>query len=408
MSALPSSDASPGTQAPGALRHAPFTPTLIIGAGPAGLAVAACLRRLRLPFEILEQTGDVGHSWMRHYERLHLHTDKAHSELPYLPFPDDYPRYPSRQQVVDYLQAYARHFQITPRFHEQVVSARRVSSGEGTHGGQACWEVDTQDTRYRTHHLVLATGVNHDPHVPRWPGQDQYRGDIVHSAHYKSGARWAGKDVLVVGLGNSGGEIAIDLWEHQARPSLAVRGPVNVIPREVMGTPFLTVGILQQSWPAWLADAVNAPTTRLIVGDLSRYGLARPKLGPVAQIRREGKVPFIDIGTIDLIKRGQVGVHPGIERFTPEGVVFTDGRAKAFDAIVLATGYRSQVGQWLEEGRIPLPDKQVPSPQPGLPEGLHLCGFHVSPTGMLREIAREARLISRAIAASRHAQATSA
>lgn len=406
MSALPTAPAADGT--PGPLRQAPFTPTLIVGAGPAGLAVAACLRRLWLPFEIIEQTGEVGHSWMRHYERLHLHTDKAHSELPYLPFPRDYPRYPSRQQVVDYLQDYARHFQITPRFHEQVVSARCVSSGEGTQSGQPCWEVDTHDTRYRTHHLVLATGVNHDPHLPHWPGQDQYKGEIVHSAHYKNGARWAGKQVLVVGLGNSGGEIAIDLWEHQAKPSLAVRSPVNVIPREVMGTPFLTVGVLQRSWPAWLADAVNAPTTRLLVGDLTRYGLPRPRLGPVAQVRQEGKVPFIDIGTIDLVKRGEVGVYPGIEHFTPEGVVFTDGRSKAFDAIVLATGYRSQAGHWLEDGRIPLPDKQVPSPQPGLPEGLHLCGFYVSPTGMLREIAREAKLISRVIAASDHAQASAA
>ena len=403
MSALPSSDQTP---VPGPLRQAPFTPVLIVGAGPAGLAVAACLRRLWIPFEILEQTGDVAHSWMRHYERLHLHTDKAHSELPYLPFPADYPRYPSRQQVVDYLHGYAKHFQITPRFHEQVMSARRVFSGEGTQNGQTCWEVETQDTRYRTHHLVLATGVNHDPNLPHWPGQDQYKGEIVHSANYKNGARWADKAVLVVGLGNSGGEIAIDLWEHKARPSLAVRSPVNVIPREVMGTPFLTVGILQRSWPAWLADALNAPTTRLIVGDLSRYGLPRPKLGPVAQVRQEGKVPFIDIGTIDLVKRGEVGVYPGIERFTPEGVVFTDGRSKAFDAIVLATGYRSQVGHWLEGGAIPLPDKQVPSPQPGLPEGLHLCGFYVSPTGMLREIAREAKLISRKIAASGQTAAT--
>lgn len=400
MSALPS-DAT----APGPLRQAPFTPTLIVGSGPAGLAVAACLRRLWLPFEILEQTGDVGHSWMRHYERLHLHTDKGHSELPHRPFPADYPRYPSRQQVVDYLQDYARHFQIAPRFHQQVVSARRVFSGEGTEAGQPCWEVDTQDTRYRTHHLVLATGVNHDPHRPHWPGQHTFQGEIVHSADYKNGARWAGKAVLVVGLGNSGGEIAIDLWEHQARPSLAVRSPVNVIPREVMGTPFLTMGILQRSWPAWLADALNAPATRLLVGDLTRYGLPKPRLGPIAQVRQEGKVPFIDIGTIDLVKRGQVSVHPGIERFTPDGVVFTDGRAQSFDAVVLATGYRSQVGHWLEDGQIPLPDKQVPSPQPGLPEGLHLCGFYVSPTGMLREIAREARLISRAIAASQGDQA---
>ena len=376
--------------------------TLIIGAGPAGLAVAASLRRQGLPFTLLEQSGQVGDSWRRHYERLHLHTDKAHSALPFKPWPASAPRYPSRQQVVDYLQAYADEFEIRPRFHQAVQQACRLPDGS--------WAVTTTDAHYRAHHLVVATGINHEPHRPHWPGQDGFSGPIVHSADYRSGAAYAGQQVLVVGLGNSGGEIAIDLWEQGAKPALSVRSPVNVIPREVLGTPFLTVGILQQGLPAWLADALNAPATRLLVGDLRPYGLRRPALGPVAQIRQEGKVPFIDIGTIGLIKRGLVTVHPGIERFTRDGVIFTDGQNHRFDAVVLATGYRSRVGEWLEGAASFLPDKTVPGAQgqAQLPTGLHLCGFYVSPTGMLREIGLEAQEIAQAIARSPMARAAQA
>ena len=112
--------------------------------------------------------------------------------------------------------------------------------------------------------------------------------------------------LLVVGLGNSGGELLIDLWEHGARPAIAVRSPVNVIPREVMGTPFLTMGILQSWLPSRLADALNAPVTNAIIGDLRPYGLRRPADGPITQIREQGRVPFIDVGTIKQIGRAHV------------------------------------------------------------------------------------------------------
>lgn len=361
------------------------TPVLIVGAGPAGLAMAACLRRERVPFTVLEQHGQVGSSWVNHYERLHLHTDKAHSALPYFDFPKSYPRYPSRQQVVDYLNDYARHHRIEPVFGQRIEQARRVDGG---------WEVRSQDTVYRAKSLVVAGGYNREPQRPTWPGQDSYQGEVLHSADYRSGARFKGQRVLVVGLGNSGGEIAIDLWENSARPTLAVRSPVNVITREVMGIPFLTIGILQSFLPARLADALNAPTLRSLIGDLRPYGLHKPAEGPVTQIRKHGRVPFIDVGTIKLVKQGLVQVRPGIERFTTQGVVFTDGRADNFDAVVLATGYRPNVQAWLQaDGAVV--GRNAPD--------LHFCGYHVSATGMLRAISIEARNIARELAPLRQA-----
>ena len=370
------------------------SPVIVVGAGPAGLAMAACLQKERVPCIVLEQHDHVGSSWVGHYHRLHLHTDKAHSALPFFDFPKSYPRYPSRQQVVDYLNAYTRHHQIQPFYGQKIVRACRSENG---------WEVHSQDTVYRARSLVVAAGYNREPQRPTWPGMDTFQGQVLHSSAYANGAAFKGQRVLVVGLGNSGGEIAIDLHEHGARPTLAVRSPVNVIRREVFGIPFLTIGILQKALPPQLADALNAPVMRLLTGDLSQCGLRQPAEGPVTQIRKHGRVPFIDVGTIALIKQGLVQVRPGIERFTEQGVVFNDGRAEAFDAVVLATGYRPNVQSWLEagegvfgEGGLPVLSGQALSHA----RGLYFCGYYVSPTGMLREIAQEAQQLGRLIARS--------
>jgi indole-3-pyruvate monooxygenase len=368
------------------------SPTIVIGAGPAGLAVAACLQRAGLSCVILEQAETVGPAWHRHYERLHLHTDKGHSELPFAPFPKENPRYPSRLQVIRYLEDYAQRFHLEPRFGQRVVSARQE---------KGVWEVQTQDSSYQASNLVIATGYAREPVLPSWPGQNSFRGRILHSCEYRNGEPFKGQKVLVVGFGNSGGEIAIDLWESGAQPSLAVRGPVNVIPRDLFGIPILAIGILQSRLPPRLADALNAPLMRAVMGDLTRYGLRKLPEGPMTQIRRKGRIPLIDVGTIALIKRGQVKVYPGIERYTEEGVLFVDGSQEKFDAVILATGYRPRV-DFLEGVPAACDEEGTPlfsGPEAPVP-GLYFCGFHISPTGMLRDIAREARGISAAIARS--------
>lgn len=370
-----------------------YSPAIVVGAGPAGLAVGACLKRAGVSCLLLEQADTVGVAWRRHYERLHLHTDKKHSELPFAPFPKEYPRYPSRLQLINYLEAYARQFQLEPRLGQRVVSARQ---------SDGLWEVQTQDTHYQASNLVIATGYNREPFLPTWLGQDSFQGSILHSSEYRNGEPFQGQDVLVVGFGNSGGEIAIDLWEHGARPSMAVRGPVNVIPRDLFGIPILAIGALQGRLPPRWADALNAPLMRAVMGDLTRYGLRKLPQGPRTQIQRDARIPLIDVGTIDLIKRGQVKVYPGIESFTENAIRFTGGEQKEFDAVILATGYRPRVNAFLEGALTAYDDNGTPrfsGPETPIP-GLYFCGFHVSPTGMLREIAHEARRISAAIAQS--------
>jgi len=364
--------------------------TIIVGAGPAGLAVGACLKRAGIPCLILEQSNRVGAAWHRHYDRLRLNTDKRHSRLPFVSFPRDYPRYPSRVQVIRYLETYAQAFQLKPRFGQQVIAARRANGS---------WEVETLDTRYRGANLVIAAGYTREPHLPDWPGQNSFRGTLLHSAQYRRAESFKGLRVLVVGFGNSGGEIALDLCEHGAETSLAVRSPVNVIPRELFGIPILALAIAQSKLPPRLVDALNAPVLRAVMGDLTRYGLRTSALGPMTEMRRYARVPLIDVGTIGMIKRGRITVLPGVESFTDDGVVFTDGGCRRFDAVVLATGYRPRVNAFLEDAPGALDEHGTPttSGREAPVPGLYFCGYRVSPTGILREIGHEARRISAAI-----------
>lgn len=362
---------------------------VIIGAGPAGLAVAACLKRSGIPFVLLEQSDQVGSSWRKHYDRLHLHTSKSLSALPFLSFPKDYPRYPSRLQVIEYLEAYSRHFEIQIQFKQQVTTARFA---------QNHWEIQTQDHLYQAANLIIASGYNRVPNLPTWPGQGAFQGEIIHSAQYKNGKPFKGKKVLAVGFGNSGGEIAIDLWEHGADPSLSVRGPVNVIPRELFGIPILAYSILQRKLPPRIADRLNAPLLSLSIGNLKRYGLEPLPHGPMTQIHDQGRIPLIDVGTLSLIQQGKIHVRSGIDRFVGDQVLFSNGLAEHYDAVILATGYRPQVSDFLAEASVlnaqgaPLVSGcQTPIP------GLYFCGFYISPTGMLREIAMEARRVADAI-----------
>jgi thioredoxin reductase len=375
------------SSSPKAVQNGPsLEPVVIVGAGPAGLAVAACLHQAGIPYLILEQSDCIGSTWRQHYDRLHLHTSKSISSLPFVPFPKDCPRYPSRLQVIEYLEAYARRFQIAPKFGQRVVAANFLDKK---------WEVQTQDSHYRAANLVIASGYNRVPNQPVWPGQDSSREKILHSSQYCNGEPYRGQKVLVVGFGNSGGEIAIDLWEHGADPSLSVRGPVNVIPREVFGVPSLTISILQHKLPSRLADAMNAPLIAVTIGDLKQYGLKPLSYGPATQARRQGRIPMIDIGTLKLIREGKIHLHPGIEKFKEDHIIFKDGRAEEFEAVILATGYQPRVDEFLRGAGV-LDDhgKPILSGYEAAISGLYFCGFYISPTGMLREVAMEARRIT--------------
>ncbi len=369
------------------------THTIVIGAGAAGLAVAACLQRKEIPFIVLERDSRPGSAWRRRYDRLHLHTHRRFSALPYLPFPQGTPRYPSRRQVATYLEAYAQSLGIAPRFGQEVSEARPL--GEG-------WRVATRDTEYRSRCLVIATGHNHTPHRPEWPGMATFPGSILHSSEYANGSVFGGCRALVVGFGNSGAEIALDLHEHGATVAVAIRSPVNVAPRDVFGMSSHMVAVMMSGLPAGVADALTGSLPRLIFGDLSRYGLKKPPYGNMTQVERFGSTPLLDIGTIDLIKQGAVAVYPGLSRFEEGTVGFEDGRRAAFDAVVLATGYRQNLGAFLQDCDTALDAEgkaRTSGEEAGVP-GLYFCGFRNARGGLLREAGREAERIAAHIASA--------
>jgi len=248
---------------------------------------------------------------------------------------------------------------------------------------------------------VIASGYNRRPVMPKWPGRDAFQGTLVHSGEYRNGVPYRGKRVLVVGIGNTGGEIAIDLHECGATSvDICVRSPINVIPREFLGTPSQVTGILLSYLPRPLEYFLSRRLARFATGDLSRYGITWPAISPAESVNKYGRVPLIDIGTIDLIKRGAIGVVPGIERFTPEGVVFVDGQERQYDSVVLATGYRPRLEEFLEDAHDLTDESGYPVPTAGesARAGLYFLGFANPTTGFLRQIAMDAQKVARAIA----------
>lgn len=196
--------------------------SIIVGAGPSGLATAACLKAQDVPFIILERADCIASLWQhRTYDRLKLHLLKQFCELPLLPFPVHYPQYPSKQQFIDYLETYAERFAIRPQFNRTVESARYDES---------CgrWRVKTSgEMEYIGRWLVVATGENAEKVIPEMEGMEDFGGTVSHVCDYKSGKEYAGKKVLVVGCGNSGMEVSLDLCDHNAFPSMVVRDSVS-------------------------------------------------------------------------------------------------------------------------------------------------------------------------------------
>ncbi|CBI28073.3 unnamed protein product, partial [Vitis vinifera] len=353
---------------------------VIVGAGPSGLAVAACLKERGISSLILERENCIASLWnLKTYDRLHLHLPKEHCELPLMPFPPDFPRYPTKHQFLNYLEAYAKRFDIRPFFNKTVVSAEFDPRSR-------LWQVKTRGFKkeeeivYQCQWLIVATGENAEEVVPEIQGMNEFAGPIIHTSSYKSGDSYRGKRVLVVGCGNSGMEVCLDLCNHNAFPSLAVRDSVHVLPQEMLGRSTFGLSMWLVKWfPVRLVDQFLLLVSRMMLGDTARLGLNRPKLGPLQLKSLSGKTPVLDVGTLAKIKTGNIKVCRGIKQLSCHTAEFVDGRVENFDAIILATGYKSNVTSWLKEGNMfsekdGLPRKPFPNGWKG-ECGLYAVGF---------------------------------
>ncbi|MEV5688204.1 NAD(P)/FAD-dependent oxidoreductase [Streptomyces sp. NPDC052164] len=379
-----------------ALLSGPSTrPVYVIGGGPGGLAAAAALRARGVRTVVLEKSENVGASWRRHYDRLHLHTTRRRSALPGLAMPRRFGRWVSRDDVVRYLEKYVEHHEL------EVVTGVEVSRIDRTADGTG-WQLTATGGRVLTGRaVVVATGYNHTPRTPDWPGRDTFTGELTHASEYRNPAPYAGKDVLVVGIGNTGAEIAVDLVEGGASGvRIAVRTVPHIVRRSTAGWPAQSTGILVRRLPVRLVDRAGRLMSRIAVPDLAAQGLPRPTTGLYSRVK-EGAIPVQDVGLINAVKKGRVAPVATVESFDQDTVILADGTRITPDAVIAATGYRRALEDLVghldvldARGRPVTHGGRTPKQAPGL----YFTGFTNPISGMLREMALDAEKIAKRVA----------
>ncbi|CAM0911880.1 unnamed protein product [Alopecurus aequalis] len=329
---------------------------LIVGAGPAGLATAACLSQFSIPYVIDEHENCSASLWRnRAYDRLKLHLAKEFCELPHMSYPVDAPIYIPKNQFVKYLDDYIERFNIQPKY-LTVVESSTYDIDEN------CWSIVAQDmekctiVNYKAKFLVVASGENSEENIPVIPGLESFPGVVIHSSSYKSGISYFGRNVLVVGSGNSGMEIAYDLASHGVNTSIVIRSPIHIMTKELIRLGMTLVRHL----PLRLVDRLVVMMANFKFGDLTRHGITRPNNGPFVVKSETGRSPVIDVGTVGLIKKDIINVQGNITNIKGKIIEFQDGNEGSFDAIVFATGYKSTTNRWLKNGEDMLDSDGLP------------------------------------------------
>lgn len=382
------STATPAREDAGALRTLEVPPgtALVIGAGPAGLAVAGALASRGGSAVILEASGEVGVRWGRRYDALRLNTARRHSGLPGLPIPRADGTFPTARAYQRYLADYASRLGLEIHLEQPVAALEHGPGG---------WEAVTPTRRYRAATVVLATGHDGEPVLPEWSGRDAFRRPLIHAAEYRNAGPYVGLDVLVVGSGNSAADIAVDLALGGAGGvQLAVRTPPHICPRQLAGIPMQSIAIALGHVPPALGDRIVRLIRRVAIGDLSDLGLPVPAEGLSRAYARTGMVPILERGRLPgLVRARRIEVVAAVEALDGDEVVLADGRRLRPDAVIAATGYRTNldglVGDRVELDAHGLPAVHAPVQPPGAP-GLYLAGYRNPIDGNLLDIARQA------------------
>jgi cation diffusion facilitator CzcD-associated flavoprotein CzcO len=372
---------------------------LIIGAGSAGLATAALLRERGIESLIVEAGPEPGAVWRTRYDRLRLHTPRLLSGLPGLRIPRRYGRWITRDDLIEYFHAYAAHHRLEVRTNTRVEHIAQ--------DGDA-WRLDTPAGPIHAQHVVVATGYNGAPYVPDWPGRESFTGELIHSAQYANPAPFRGRDVLVVGAGNSGAEIAHDVIDGgAARSRLSVRTPPQIVRRATAGIPAQLIGMAIKHLPPHWVDPISITQRKLSIPDLSAQGLPRPDVGVRTAFIATGTTPILDVGIVNAVKRGRVEVVAAVDALDGADVILSDGSRIQPDAVIAATGFRAGLDELVGHlgvlGARGLPvEKDGPAALPGL----WFVGFTPTLGGQLREGSIAARKVAEEIAAARSAGST--
>ena len=359
---------------------------VVVGGGPAGLATSQQLRAHRVAHRVLERGDTVGHSWANLYDSLTLHTGKHMSSLPDLPFPRSAPLFVPRREFWEYLRRYASTFELPIETGREVQHITRGDDG---------WTLATTRGPLHAEVVVVATGIVTNPRAPRLPRQERFAGRITHSVTYQRPDPYTGRRVLVVGVGNSGAEIASEIAHAGGKVTIAVRSGANVVPLTLAGLPIQYVAYWVRKLPRHVQEAAVGLVRLITELRRGKPVLPRPAYSPLDAI------PVIGFHLVDAIAQGLIDVRSGIAELTADGARFTDGTIGAFDDIILATGFTAALGplgRLVEvdpKGFARRRDRVVSLDQ----SRLYVVGHNYDATGGLYNISRDARLAARLIAA---------
>jgi NADPH-dependent 2,4-dienoyl-CoA reductase/sulfur reductase-like enzyme len=359
----------------------------IVGAGPAGLATAASLGRRQIPYRLLERGDSLGHSWVNLYDSLRLHTGKHLSHLPGYRFAAGTPLFPSREDFVRYLRDYARHFRIGVETGKDVAAVSRAGDG---------WRITTVDGEsHDAAALVMSTGIIANPKVPVLPGQDRFRGRVMHSVEYRRPNEFIGRRVLIVGVGNSGGEIGTELARAGARVTVLVRSGANVVPLMLAGLPIQYVAYVMRWLPRGARERIVGSVQRIMEKKHGSPVLPRPPYSALDAI------PLIGFHLVAAIREGLIEVRrAGLSGLTETGARFSDGSEADYDVVLLATGFAPALAPLGESIRTDAKGFAIRSDRVTSVDqkGLYFVGQNYDSTGGLSNIRRDARLAAARIA----------
>ncbi|PZM10045.1 flavin-containing monooxygenase [Rhizobium tubonense] len=303
---------------------------VVIGAGTAGLIAAYELQRRGIKFRVLEKEPRVGEQWRRRHPQLTLNTHRDLSTLPGMKYRPGTSAFPKRDAVVSHLRDFVDVHAIPIDFGVTVSTVQRKNG---------IFEVHTDAGMMIAHNVIIAAGRDSRPWIPDWHGLRNYRGSVIHSAHFGNVEDYAGKNVLVVGAGNSG----VDVLNHLARSNaatlwLSVRNGPTLLPKRLFGVTIHRLSPLTSKLPTKLADYVLALVGRLAFGDLTHFGLPKPKKGGISRLKEQVALA-LDDGAVSAIKKGRVVVVPEVKEFRDDRIVFADRRTLRPDIVIAATGY---------------------------------------------------------------------
>ena len=375
----------------------------IVGAGSSGIAAAKVLHERGIPFDCYELSDRVGGNWVwgnsngvsSSYRSLHINTSRTRMEYSDFPMPERYPDFPRHDHIAEYFDSYVDHF----GFRGSIRFETKVERVERRDDGVFAVKIDangrTETLEYDA--VIVANGHHWNPRMPEpeFPGTDSFEGEQIHSHDYKDESQLVGKDVVVLGMGNSGMDIAVDASYHAKNTYLAARRGVHIVPKYMFGKPVDTIGGSERI-PGPIRFAILRRLLKTEVGDLTAYGLPEPD-HKFAEAH-----PTVSGRILDRLAHGAITPKPNIERLEGDRVHFTDGSSVHADMVVYCTGYKIT---------FPFLDDDVISPRDNEvrlymhmfhPEiaGLYFLGL-IQPLGAIMPIAeRQAHVIARHLTGS--------